>query len=126
MTRQYKFTAEKARKFNKFGVSLTVYDENIPEVNVVRVSVKKGHFEEFYDTKIWYVYYIIKGRGTFMLNDEKIEVKATDLITIPPKTRIHYFGSMEMILTTAPAYNEKTFRHVRIVSQSESPYYKEK
>lgn len=124
MSRQYKFTADKARKFNKFGIDLVVYGENVPESNVVHVSVKKGHLEEFYDLKSWFIYYIVKGRGTFVLNDEKVEAKSTDLITIPPKTRIHYFGSMEMVLTVSPAYDEKNYRHVRMVPESESPYYK--
>jgi|SRR3989344_1765764 len=126
MTRQYKFTAEKARKFNKYGVDLTVYGENVPEANVVYVSVKKGHLAETYDAKSWFIYYIVKGRGTFVLNDQKIEVKPTDLITIPPKTRLHYFGTMEMVLTVAPAFDEKNERRVRKVSESESPYYKKK
>ena len=126
MTRQYKFTAEKARKFNKYGVDLTVYGENVPEANVVYVSVKKGHLAETYDAKSWFIYYIVKVRGTFVLNDQKIEVKPTDLITIPPKTRLHYFGTMEMVLTVAPAFDEKNERRVRKVSESESPYYKKK
>lgn len=123
MKRQYKFTADKARKFNKYGVDLVVYGENVPEANVVYVSVKKGHLEEFYDVQSWFIYYIVKGNGTFVLNDEKIEVKATDLITIPPKTRIHYFGTMEMVLTVAPAFDEKNERHVRMVEETENPYY---
>lgn len=124
MKRSYKFTADKARKFNKFGIDLVVYGENVPEANVVHVSVKKGHFEEFYDMKSYFIYYIIKGKGTFFLNDKKIEAKATDLIVIPPKTRIHYFGTMEMVLTVSPAFNEKNEKHVRMVDEKESPYFR--
>lgn len=124
MSRQYKFTASKANKFNKYGVDLVVYGENVPEANVVHVSVKKGHFEEFYDVKSWYIYYIVKGKGTFFLNDQKVKTKATDLIVIPPKTKIHYFGTMEMVLTVSPAFNEKNERHVRMVKESENPYKK--
>ncbi len=120
----YKFTADNARKFTKHGVDLVVYGENYPPVNVVHVSVKKGHFEEFYDLKSAYIYYIVSGKGTFVLNDEKIEAKATDLIVIPPKTRIHYFGTMEMVLTVSPAFDEKNERHVRFVGEDESPYNK--
>lgn len=119
---QYRFTADKARKFNKHGIDLTVYGEDYPPVNVVHVSVKKGHFQEFYDVKSSYIYYVISGKGMFVLNDEKIEAEATDLIVIPPNTRIHYFGTMEMILTVCPAFDEKNERHVRFVDESESPY----
>ena len=124
MKRQYKFTADKANKFNKYGVDLVVYGENVPEANVVHVSVNQGHFEEFYDMKSYYIYYIYKGRGTFILDNEKIEAKATDLIVIPPKTRIHYFGTMNMVLTVSPAFDEKNERHVRLIDKKESPYYK--
>lgn len=119
----YKFTLEKAKKFHKFGVDLVTYGENVPEANVVHVSVKKGHLEEFYDTKSYYIYYIVEGKGVFVLNDKKVEAGPTDLIVIPPKTRIHYFGTMEMVLTVSPAFDEKNERHVRTVDEKESPYF---
>lgn len=121
-TSKYKFTAEKANKFSKHGIDLVVYGENIPGANVVHVSVKKGHLQEFYDEKSYYSYYIVEGRGTFVLNDERVEASATDLIVVPPKTRIHYFGTMEMVLTVSPAFNERNERHVRFVDEKESPY----
>lgn len=122
MRRQYKFTAKDAKKFNKHGIDLVVYGQEIPEANVVFVSVKIGHFQEFYDKNSSYTYYIIEGKGTFFLNDEKVEVQATDLVAIPPKTRIHYFGTMKMVLTVAPAFDEINEVHVRFVEESESPY----
>lgn len=87
MTR-YKYPAADARQFNKHGIDLTVYGANVPTANVVFVSVEKGHFQEFYDKRSHYMYYIVEGTGTFVLNDEPLEVEATDLIVIPPKTRI--------------------------------------
>jgi|SRR5579862_341212 len=122
MEPKYKFTAKDAKKFNKYGVDLVVYGENVPAANVVHVSVDEGHLEEFYDLKSWYQYYIYEGEGTFYIDDRKVEAKVTDLIVIPPKTRIHYFGKMKMVLTTAPAFNAKNERHVRMVDKSESPY----
>jgi mannose-6-phosphate isomerase-like protein (cupin superfamily) len=119
---QYKFTADKAHKFNKHGIDLTVYGQECPSANVVHVSVKKGHFQEFYDVESDFTYYIYEGNGTFVLNDEKVEAKATDLIVIPSGTRIHYFGTMKMVLTVSPAFKEENERHVRFVDESESPY----
>ena len=86
------------------------------------MSVEKGHFQEFYDKESYYIYYIYDGKGTFVLNDEKIEAKTADLIVIPPKTRIHYFGKMKMVLTVTPAFKEENEHHVRFVDKSESPY----
>ena len=119
---KYKFTADKAKKFNKHGIDLTVYPIDVSSANVVHVSVEKGHFQEFYDKESYYIYYIYDGKGTFVLNDEKIEAKTTDLMVVPPKTRIHYFGKMKMVLTVTPAFKEENEHHVRFVDKSESPY----
>lgn len=121
---KYKYTADDAQKFNKHGIDLTVYGESIPQANVVHVSVQEGHFQEFYDAKSTYTYYVEKGEGIFFLNDEAVQAKATDLIVIPPETRIYYFGRMELVLTVAPAFSEENERHVRFVDRSESPYLK--
>ena len=119
---KYKFTADGARRFNKHGIDLTVYGEDFPGANVVHVNVEKGHFQEFYDVQSTFIYFIYEGRGVFVLNDEKTEVKATDLIVIPPNTRIHYFGMMKMVLTVSPAFDPANERHVRFVEENESPF----
>lgn len=126
MANKYKYVSAEARKFNKHGIDLTVYGTNVPSASVVHVSVEKGHFQEFYDLESYYIYYIIEGKGTFILNDEKVKAQSTDLIVIPPKTRIHYFGKMRMVLTVSPAFNEKNERHVRFVKEKESPYFSDK
>jgi mannose-6-phosphate isomerase-like protein (cupin superfamily) len=121
MTQKYRFTADEANKFNKHGVDLTVYGENYPLANVVHVSVKQGHFQEF-SSKSAYIYYVVEGNGTFVLNGEPVQARATDLIVIPPDTRIHYFGTMEMVLTVSPAFDESNESHMRFVAESENPY----
>jgi mannose-6-phosphate isomerase-like protein (cupin superfamily) len=93
----------------------------VPSANVVHVDVKEGHFQEFMHNST-FMYYIIEGKGTFFLNDEPVEVSATDLIVIPPDTRIHYFGTMKMVLVVTPAFNEKNEKHVRYVEKDENPY----
>lgn len=126
MKKKYKYTVKEAKKFNKHGIDLTIYGEGVSSANVVHVRVKEGHFQEFYDVESTFIYYIVKGEGTFFLDDKKVKAKATDLIVIPPKTRIYYFGNMEMVLTVTPAFKEENERHVRFVNNSESPYSKKK
>lgn len=124
MTTKYKFTADKASKFKKHGVDLTVYNERVPSADVVYVTVDGGHMQEFIDVKSHFIYYIIEGNGVFILNDERIEAKATDLIVIPPNTRIYYFGKMKMTLTVTPAFKEENERHIRFIEEKENPFIK--
>jgi mannose-6-phosphate isomerase-like protein (cupin superfamily) len=118
----YRHTVQDAQRFSKHGIDLTVYGRHDPSATVVHVKVERGHFQEFLNVRSTYIYYVVQGRGTFYLDGRPVAVGATDLMAIPPNTRIHYFGSMEMVLTVAPAFDEQDERHVRFVSEDESPY----
>lgn len=117
---KYKFTTDEADKFHKHGIDLTAYGEDCTVANVVHVNVDKGHFQEFYDVESTYIYYIYEGSGTFVLKDERVQAEATDLIVVPPETRVHYFGAMRMVLTGSPAFKAENERHVRFVDENES------
>lgn len=119
---KYKYTAAEADKVSKHGIDLVIYGQKVPSANVVHVSVEHGHLQEFLDVESTFTYYIVKGQGTFYLNDEPVEAQATDLIVVPPNTRIYYFGKMEMVLTTSPAWKAENERHIRFVDEGESPY----
>lgn len=121
---KYKFFYKDAKIKNKYGVDISLYNLNNPKVNIVYEEVKEGHFEEFLSKRSTYTWFIFKGEGTFVVNDEKIPVKAKDIVMVSPNNRIHYFGNMKMVLITVPAYNAKYERHIREIKKEESPYYK--
>ena len=118
------FHDKDAEHFSKHGIDLTLYNEDLASVNVVKIHVEEGHYEEFYNKVSDFVYSIIDGTGIFVLNGEKYEVASGDLVVAQAGTRIYYFGKMDMILSVAPAFNEADEVHVRFVEKSESPYYK--
>ncbi|WP_278256788.1 cupin domain-containing protein [Nocardioides convexus] len=88
----------------------------------MQVDVARGHFQEFRNVASSYLYAVVDGRGTFVLDDERVEVGPGDLVVAPPGTRIHYFGTMRLVLTVTPAFDESDEEHVRFVAESESPY----
>jgi mannose-6-phosphate isomerase-like protein (cupin superfamily) len=115
----YKYSANDAQTFSKHGIDLTLYAQKDPSVTVAQVHVDRGHFQEFYNVRSSFVYYVIEGRGVFYLDGEAISVLATDLVVVQPHTRIYYFGSMTMLLIVTPAFAEEDERHVRFVDDGE-------
>lgn len=107
---------------SKHGIDLAIYAPGNPSATVSRVRVEVGHLQEFYNTRSTYLYYVVSGSGTFMVDDEPHPVGPSDLVTVLPGTRVHYFGAMEVVLTVAPAFDERDEHHVRFVDASESPH----
>lgn len=117
---QFKFSFKNAKKNNKYGVDIYNYNLNTFETSIVYEEVREGHFEEFLNTRSTFIWFIIEGKGIFVINDEKIPVEAKDIIVIPPNNRIYYFGNMKMTLTTVPAFNVKDEKHIRDIKKQES------
>ena len=112
-----KITREQASQIEKHGINLWVYPTSRQEVGVVYVEVEKGHFQEFYDKESTFIYYIIEGEGKFFINGEEVPVKASDIVVIPPLTKIYYLGKMKMTLTTTPAWKAENEVHVRYIEE---------
>lgn len=109
-----------AKTINKFGVDITLYGADTPST-IVYEEVKVGHLQEWYSDVSTYQWFIIEGRGVFVVDDEKHPVEAGDLVVVPPKKRMHYFGTMKMLLVTTPKYDDKNEHEVRLIDPSEVP-----
>lgn len=108
-------------KKSKFGVDISVFG-SINGSDIVYEETETGCFEEFYNDVSTHTWFIIEGSGIFVIDDESIKVNEKDIISIPPKKRIHYFGKMRMLLITSPEWKEENEHHVRNIEISDSPY----
>ena len=117
---KYIYSEASANQLNKHGIDLKVYGPVSDDISFVRASVDEGHFEEFKNSS-WFIYYILEGSGVFILNDEKVPASKGDVISIPPNTKIYYFGKMDFTLTVTPLWKEENETHIRDVDPSENP-----
>ena len=115
---KFKFTKSKAKFFKKAGVKMWVYSskEDCQQGNVVYQEVDGGHYEEFVNYKSAFIYYIIEGKGKFIIEDEEYPVEATDVIIVPPGKRFYYLGKMKQVLVVAPAWKESSEKVIRKIS----------
>ncbi len=118
---KYIYKYQNTKKIHKFGVDMSIFNPD-SGVGVVFEVTEVGHFEEWYSETSTHHWFIIEGYGTFVIDDEKVEVEQNDLVVIPPNKKIHYFGKLKMLLITQPNFNEANEHHVRDIPQNESPY----
>ncbi len=111
------YKKEKALSIEKHGVRMRIYNgaDECPHAAVAYQETEKGHAEEFYHTKSWFIYYIIEGSGTWFIDDMEYEVSEGDTVIVPPGKRIYFRGALKQVCVTAPAWDEAGERHVRFV-----------
>ncbi len=109
------YKKENAIEFEKQGVKMRVYNskENCSEAAIVYQETEKGHLEEFYHSKSNFIFYIIEGQGTWYIEDKAYEVRAEDVVIVPPNKRFYYKGNLKQICITAPSWEQEFEHHVR-------------
>jgi mannose-6-phosphate isomerase-like protein (cupin superfamily) len=110
------FKFEDNKVIEKHGVKMSIYNtkEECPPAAVVYQETDKGHLEEFYHTKSAFIYYILKGKGKWIIEDKEYEVKEKDVVIVPPGKKFYFKGKLEQICITTPAWQEKYEKHVNI------------
>lgn len=111
------FKKTEALKLEKHSVRMWVYNcaEGCPQAGIAYQETETGHAQEFYHDKSAFVFYIIEGRDTWVIEDEEYPVESSDVVFVPPGKRFYYKGRFKQICITAPAWEEKFERHVRFV-----------
>ena len=113
------FKKENAPEFEKHGVRMRVYNtrEQCPQAAVVYQETREGHFEEFSHSRSNFIFYIMEGKGTWIIEDIPHDVSAGDVVIIPPDTRFYYKGQLKQICITAPAWEPEFEKHIRDIEQ---------
>lgn len=92
--------------FIKVGIKGKKFDvaSVTDKTGVCQIETEKGHETTIIEHKCDFIYYIIEGRGTFEINDQKEDVTVEDLVVIPAELKFTYKGKLKMLLITTPAF----------------------
>lgn len=109
------FRPEKAGVIEKHGVRMRIYTtkEDCPNAAVLYQETETGHAEEFVHDKSDFLYYILEGYGTWVVEDREFDVRAGDVVVVPAGNRFWFRGNLKQICITAPAWEVKCERHIR-------------
>lgn len=87
--------------------------EDCPNAAVLYQETETGHAEEFVHDKSDFLYYILEGSGTWVVEGREFEVRAGDVVVVPAGKRFWFKGNLKQVCITAPAWEEKYERHIR-------------
>ncbi len=111
------YTAAEAFAIEKHGVRMRIFNSSgqCPQAAVVLQETDSGHAEEFYHEKSAFIYYIIEGAGTWIIEDQEYSAAAGDVVIVPPGKRFYFRGKLRQLCITAPAWEEQYEKHVRFI-----------
>lgn len=109
------FKPENAEVIDKRGVRMRIYTtkSDCSNAAILYQETETGHAEEFVHEISNFIYYIIEGRGTWIIEDKEYEVQAGDVVVVPAGKRFWFKGNLKQICVTAPAWEEQYEHHVR-------------
>jgi predicted house-cleaning noncanonical NTP pyrophosphatase (MazG superfamily)/mannose-6-phosphate isomerase-like protein (cupin superfamily) len=109
------FRHEGAEVIEKHGVTMRIYTTkaDCENATVLYQETETGHLEEFFHEKSDFIYYILEGKGTWMVDDREFEVRAGDVVVVPSGKRFWFRGSLKQICVTAPAWEKQYEHHIR-------------
>jgi mannose-6-phosphate isomerase-like protein (cupin superfamily) len=99
-------TKPQQESFNKVGVKGFIFptDELTKKTEFVLIETDEGHESTIIENSCDFSYYVLSGKGYFLINEEKEECAEGDLIVIPSGTRFTYKGTLRMLLNVTPPF----------------------
>lgn len=109
------FKPENAGVIEKHGVRMRVYTtkNDCRDAAVLYQETETGHAEEFMHETSNFIYYIIEGSGTWVIEDREYGVRAGDVVVVPAGKRFWFRGNLKQVCVTAPAWEERFEHHIR-------------
>jgi len=74
------------------------------ELDIHFVDVITGHDTFFISKKIIRIYYILEGKGHFIIENQKYEVEPGMLVEVPPNVEYSYSGTMKLLMIGNPRW----------------------
>ena len=109
------FRQKDAFHTSKNGVDMWIYNgkADCAAAAVVYQETTAGHAEEFRHNKSAFVFFIIEGRGEWVIEDETFAVRAHDVVIVPKGKKFYYRGNLKQVCVTAPAWDAEHEEHIR-------------
>lgn len=104
--KNYVLKAPKDYSFEKVGIKgkkFSVVDIT-KRTGVCVIETEKGHETTIIEHKCDFIYYILEGKGYFVIDDKKEGCVKGELVVIPAGSKFRYEGRLKMLLITTPAF----------------------
>lgn len=95
--------------FDKVGIKGKIFPtkELLNKAGFVLIQTQTGHETTIIEHDSDFIYYVLEGSGSFIINSTEEACTAGDLVVVPAGSTFTYTGHLKMLLTTTPPWREE-------------------
>ncbi|MGH7202847.1 MAG: hypothetical protein ACREHC_00190 [Candidatus Levyibacteriota bacterium] len=95
--------------FQKVGITGKIFPTFAltTKTEFVLVQTQSGHATTIIEHKSDFVYYVLEGKGYFLIEDQKESCNKGDLVVIPAGKKFTYKGNLKLLLIVTPPWKEE-------------------
>ena len=97
----------KKATFTQKGLKGYAFPLENKDLEIYYVDVGQGHDTFIISKKCVHIYFVLKGKGFFIINKKKLAAKQGALFEIPSQVEYTYSGKMQLLLIMAPPWHEE-------------------
>ncbi|OGK59311.1 hypothetical protein A3H84_05020 [Candidatus Roizmanbacteria bacterium RIFCSPLOWO2_02_FULL_40_13] len=92
--------------FSKVGEKGFIFpiDKLTKKTEFVFIETDEGHQTSIIEKECDFSYYILSGKGYFLINEEREDCSEGDLVVVPAGTKFTYKGKFKMLLNVTPPF----------------------
>ena len=90
--------------FMQNGLNGYQFDLDKKGLEISYIDCFKGHDKYCRDTESTLIYYVLEGKGQYVINNEKLSVQKGDVVEVPVNAEFVYAGNMKLILIMTPGF----------------------
>ena len=102
----YVIKLPKKKAFERVGVSGTIFPTKdlIDKTEFLLIETTEGHETKIIEKESDFTYYILEGKGYFLIDGKKEKCSPGDLVVIPAGKTFKYIGALKMLLNVTPPF----------------------
>ncbi len=92
--------------FEKVGIKGKIFpvEKITQKTGICLIETEKGHGTTIVEHKCDFIYYVLEGKGYFVIDGQNENCMKGDLVIIPAGSKFRYVGNLKMLLITTPAF----------------------
>ena len=95
-----------AYSFDKVGIKGKIFpfDTLTKNISYVLVETRHGHETTIIEHTSDFIYYVLEGKGYFVINNVRENCQKGDLVVIPAGKAFRYYGKLKLLLSCTPPW----------------------